>query len=142
MSPQETTPSTSEPVEEQTKILNETLPGPVPCTDRSRPQTERRAFARRKAKGKITYQIGDSRMASSHKAVMVDVSQNGMGFVTDKLLEVGMQLRILRETPYRGQSMSVLAQVRWVAVLGEKDIRVGCSLHRRLQYTEMESFLR
>jgi PilZ domain len=142
MSPKETRlPATSGPVEEYTKVLSETIVGPIPSTDRGRPQVERRAFARRKAKGKITYQIGDSRVGPSHKATAVDISQNGIGFIADKLLAIGTQLWILRETPYRGQNVSVQAQVRWVTPIAEKQFRVGCSLERRLQYTEMQSFL-
>jgi hypothetical protein len=60
--------------------------------------------------------------------------------ITDQSLAKGTKLRILRETPYRGQKFVVPAEVRWSAVLEGNKFRVGCSLERRLTYTEMQSF--
>jgi hypothetical protein len=133
-------PITPLPVEEQTRLLSDTIPAPIPSTEPARPSVERRAFARRKAKGKVTFQIGDWGMGPTHKAEVVDISQNGIGLLMDRLLPQGTKLRILRETPYRGQKVTVPAQVRWVAGVGVNQFRVGCSLEKRLQYTEMQAF--
>jgi Tfp pilus assembly protein PilZ len=143
MNPRETKAfSPTGAVEEQTKTLSETLPAHSLSANRSLPEAKRRAFARRKGKGKVTYQIGDSPMASSHKATLVDISENGIGLVTDKQLEVGTLLRISLETPHRGQHVTMAGQVRWVTVMAEKQFRVGCNLERRLQYTDMQNFAR
>jgi hypothetical protein len=140
--PKETEPlSPPKPVEE-TRTLSETLPAHDHGAKRSPAEAKRRAFARRKGKGKITYQIGDSPMASSHKATLVDISENGIGLVTDKQLEVGTLLRISLETPHRGQNVTMVGQVRWVTAMEEKQFRVGCNLERRLQYTDMQNFAR
>jgi hypothetical protein len=134
-------PATSDPVQEQTQVLGETIPAPIPLIERPRAPVERRAFARRKANGKVTYQIGDWGLGPSCKAEVVDISQNGIGLIADKLLAAGTQLRIFRETPYRGQKVAVPARVRWVTAIQEKQFRVGCNLDRRLLYTEMQSFM-
>jgi hypothetical protein len=133
-------PSTSDPVLEQTKVLSETIPAPFRSGEVVRPPVERRAFARRKAKGSVTYQIGDWGMGPSYKAEVVDISQNGIGLITDKMLDVGTQLRIFRETPYRGQKVAVPARVRWLTAIQGNQFRIGCNLDRRLIYTEMQSF--
>jgi len=110
-------------------------------SDRIPSQAKLRAFVRRKGKGKLTYQTGDSRLAPSHQAALVDISENGLGMIANQLLEVGRQLRISLETPHRGQIVSVMAQVRWVTALSRNQFRVGCHLERRLAYTEMQNFL-
>jgi hypothetical protein len=110
-------------------------------SDRITSQANLRAFVRRKGKGKLTYQIGDSRIATFHQAALVDISENGLGMIANQLLEVGTQLRISLEIAHRGQLVSMLAQVRWVTALAENKFRVGCNLERRLAYTEMQNFL-
>jgi hypothetical protein len=133
--------ATSDPVEEPTRVLSETIPAPVPSVEQARPSVERRAFARRRASGKVIYQIGDWGLGPSYKAEVVDISQNGIGLVTNKSLAVGTLLRVLRETPYRGQKVAVMARVRWVTAIQENQFRVGCNLDRRLLYTEMQSLI-
>lgn len=143
MSPTETNPSTRlQFVADQTNALGEAYAAHVHPPDRIASQAELRAFVRRKGKGKLTYEIGDSRIAPSHRAALVDISENGLGIITDQPLEVGMQLRISLETPHQGQSVSLLAEVRWVTALAESQFRAGCNLERRLAYTEMQHFLR
>jgi len=107
-----------------------------------RKQPKPRAFVRRKGKGKLKYQIGDSRTAPSHRATLLDISEKGLKLIADQNLEVGTQLRISLETPHRGQTVSVLAKVRWVTALAENQFRVGCNLERQLPYREMQDFIR
>ena len=120
---------------------NHTHAAHVHPSDRIASQAKLRAFVRRKGKGKLTYQIGDLQLTPSHQARLVDISEKGLGMIANQLLEVGTQLRISLETPHRRQIVSMLAQVRWVTALAEKQFRVGCSLERRLAYTEMQNFL-
>jgi hypothetical protein len=120
---------------------NHTHAAHVHPSDRIASQAKLRAFVRRKGKGKLTYQISDSRIAPSHQAALVDISENGVGMIATQLLEVGTQLRISLETPHQGQIVSMLAQVRWMTPLAGNQFRVGCRLERRLAYTEMQNFL-
>jgi hypothetical protein len=126
---------------EMEEPTSETHGAHVHPSDRIASQAKLRAFVRRKGKGKLTYQIGDSQIAPCHQASLVDISENGLGMIAKQVLEVGTQLRISLETPHRGQLVSVLAQVRWMTALAENQFRVGCNLERRLAYTEMQNFL-
>lgn len=108
----------------------------------NRKQAKPRAFVRRKGKGKLTYQIGDSPMAPSHRAALLDISEKGIKLIAYQKLEVGTPLRISLETLHRGKIVSMLAKVRWVTSLADYQFRVGCNLERQLPYREMQDFIR
>ena len=142
MSPIETqTSSSQQPDADKIKAPGETHRENIHPADRKGSHAKPRAFVRRKGKGKLTYQIGDSRIAPSHRAALVDISENGLKLIADEPLEVGTQLRISLETPHRGQILSMLAQVRWVTALAENQFQVGCNLEKRLPYGKMQNFL-
>ena len=131
-----------QPSAEHAKALNVTPCARIHSENRRSSQAKPRAFVRRKGKGKLTYQIGDSRIAPSHRATLLDISEKGLKLVADQRLEVGTPLRISLETPHRGQIVSILARVRWVTALAQNQFRVGCSMERQLTYKDMQDFVR
>jgi PilZ domain-containing protein len=131
-----------QPSAEHAKAPNVTHCAHIHSENRKQSHAKPRAFVRRKGKGKLTYQIGDSRIALSHRATLLDISEKGLKLIADQKLQVGTPLRISLETPHRGQILSILVKVRWVTALAENQFRVGCIMERQLSYREMQDFVR
>jgi hypothetical protein len=102
---------------------------------------ERRAFPRRRGRGRVNIIPGDKPMAPGTLATLLDVSQAGLLFTISKGLEVGERILVevlpgakeKRPTQLRAE----VCRVRPSAKAGHFD--VVCTLIERLSYADLQA---
>jgi hypothetical protein len=98
---------------------------------------ERRAFPRLPARGSALCRPEDQPFHPGIRAVLVDVSQDGVGLRTVKPLEPGALVE-LEIDPVGSRTLVRLAEVRWVQELPDGYYRVGCQWERRLGFADLQ----
>jgi PilZ domain len=105
------------------------------------PTVQRRAFPRRRPRGKAKYSLEMSRPGRERSALLVDISQAGIGLIVGEPLSAGARLEIQLLAPL-GQRVVRIAEVRWATILSGDSHQVGCCFVQRLSYAELQLFVR
>ncbi len=100
---------------------------------------ERRGFPRHGLLGSAAFVPAHKPLASGVRITLIDISQSGIGFVVSEVLAPEQSIRIMLQTPrVDDQSGELLAEVRWIAPLGDTGVfRVGCAWTSHLSEADL-----
>ncbi len=101
---------------------------------------ERRAFARRPARGAALCRPGNQPFHPGLRAALVDISLDGVGLRVPKPFEPGALIE-LEIDPVGPGKLVRLAEVRWVQPLPDGSYRLGCCWEHRLAFAEMQMLI-
>ncbi len=104
------------------------------------PPKEQRVFPRRPVEGVITFRPADQPQARAVPGALVDISEGGVGFVTERAPAVGSRIALeWRGTDGLGTPLTLIAVVYWFHTKDEAGLdRVGCVFERHLTDEEMD----
>lgn len=101
---------------------------------------ERRAFPRLPAGGVALCRPGDQPFHLGTRVVLVDVSQDGVGFRTVQPFEPGALIELEMDS-VGSRQLVCLAEVRWVREMPDGRYRLGCCWERRLTFAEVQMLI-
>jgi hypothetical protein len=101
---------------------------------------ERRAFARLPARGAAVCRPGNQPFHPGLRAVLVDISLDGVGLRAPKAFAAGALIE-LELDPVGSGKLVRLAEVRWVKELPDGSYRLGCCGEHRLSFAEMQMLI-
>jgi len=102
---------------------------------------ERRAFQRRRAKGRARFRAINQPFSPGVCARLQDISQGGVGVVTSEPFAVSTIVEIELEPSAGSYRLPRLAEIRWVKVEADGQYRLGCCFEKRLTSAEMQRFV-
>ncbi len=106
------------------------------------PGKDLRLFPRLRARACATVRPADKPMAPNVRVTLVNISHDGVLFITAKPLEVGQVVVLEMQSPAgNSKPRAFEAAVRWVAA-DEKPghFRVGCCWSQRLSFYDLQHF--
>src|SRR4029077_15222652 len=78
------------------------------------PPEDQRVFPRRPVEGVITFRLADQPQARPVPGALVDISEGGVGFVTERAPAVGTRIALeWRGTDGLGEPLTLIAVVYW-----------------------------
>ncbi len=101
---------------------------------------ERRAFPRLAARGTALCRPGDQPFHPGVRAVLVDISQDGVGLRAAKPFAPGALIE-LEMDPAGSRKLVRLAEVRWVQELPDGGYRLGCCWEHRLSFADVQMLI-
>ena len=106
------------------------------------PPSEQRVFPRRPVEGAITFRLADEPQARPVPGKLVDISEGGIGFITERAPAVGSRIALeWRGADGAGTRLTMIAVVYWFQTDEKAGVeRVGCAFERHLTDAEMERF--
>jgi hypothetical protein len=127
---------------EGTGMSPETAPNPevVPEAPKA-PQKERRAFRRRPFRARVRIQTDPLGMGPLLEVAGLNISEGGIAFVVSREMKVGklVVIEIVRQSI--GKQSKWEAEVKWIKPMSEKQFHAGCMWRRRLNFTDIQTFL-
>ncbi len=117
-------------------------PNPETVQDTSKPpQKERRAFRRRPFRARVRIQTDTLGMGPLLEVTGLNISEGGIAFAVSKEVRIGKPIVIEIVRPSIGKQAKWEAEVKWVKTVSEKQFHAGCMWRRRLNFTDIQTFL-
>lgn len=105
------------------------------------PDLDRRAFARRRAKGTANCRSKAQQGSQGSQAKLVDISQAGVGLLLPEPLHAGDLVALDLIPPVGPHGPTCHAEVRWTGRLSDGSYRIGCRLEHRLRIGDIQKFV-
>lgn len=116
---------------------------PLPRTAAASPLVaprNRRALPRHHTRATARFQPNALGLGPYCDATLIDISEDGVGFLTSKALAPRTTLTLTLSTS-AGRTLEIQAEVRWAAAESSNNkFRIGCRWSRRLSYPELQQF--
>ena len=105
------------------------------------PQKERRAFRRRPFRARVRVQTDSLGMGPLMEVTGLNISEGGIAFAAPKEIQVGKPIVVEIIRTSIGKMSKWEAEVKWVKPVNEKQFHAGCMWRRRLNFTDIQTFL-
>ena len=126
---------------EGTGMSPETAPNPEVVPEPKGPPKERRAFRRRPFRARVRIQTDSLGMGPMLEVNGLNISEGGIAFAVSREMKVGklVVIEIVRQSI--GKQSKWEAEVKWIKPMNEKQFHAGCMWRRRLNFTDIQTFL-